>query len=120
MSRRQLVYKKVILFAAVQPGLIKPYAPRRLDVRRSEVRSQVSVINFGTACCNASAAKRQGGVQTVAQCCSVNPSRHHLRRAIANKLSPGTFFLRVFLQCMKALGRPTVEISLDDIDVLEK
>ena len=38
-------------------------------------------------------------------------------RAIANKLSRGTFSFVFFLQCMKALGRPTVEISLDDIDV---
>lgn len=38
-------------------------------------------------------------------------------RAIANKLSRGTFSFVFFLQCMKALGRPAVEINLVDIDL---
>jgi hypothetical protein len=37
-------------------------------------------------------------------------------RAIANKLSRGTFSFAFFLQCMTAIGRPTVEISLANIE----
>jgi hypothetical protein len=38
-------------------------------------------------------------------------------RSIANKLSRGTFSFAFFLQCMTALGRPSVEIDLTDIEI---
>jgi hypothetical protein len=38
-------------------------------------------------------------------------------RAIANKLSRGTFSFAFFIQCMKALGCERVELSLRDIDM---
>jgi hypothetical protein len=36
-------------------------------------------------------------------------------RSIANKLARGAFSFAFFLQCMKALDRPSVEINLADI-----
>lgn len=38
-------------------------------------------------------------------------------RSIANKMSRGSFSFVFFLQCMKSLGRPTVEINLNEIEV---
>lgn len=35
--------------------------------------------------------------------------------AITNKMSRGTFSFAFFLQCMRALGRTHVEVSLDEI-----
>lgn len=36
-------------------------------------------------------------------------------RSVTNKLSRGTFSFAFFLQCMKAMGRPSVEIDLRPI-----
>jgi hypothetical protein len=36
-------------------------------------------------------------------------------RSIANKMSRGSFSFAFYLQCMKALGRTTVQIDLTDI-----
>lgn len=38
-------------------------------------------------------------------------------RSIANKMSRGSFSFAFFLQCMKSLGRPTVEINLSEIEL---
>jgi len=35
--------------------------------------------------------------------------------AITNKMSRGTFSFAFFLQCMKALGRTHIEVSLEEI-----
>lgn len=39
--------------------------------------------------------------------------------AITNKMSRGTFSFVFFLQCMKALGRTHVEVSLEEIGLVE-
>lgn len=36
-------------------------------------------------------------------------------RSIANKMSRGSFSFAFFLQCMRALGKPSVHIDLTDI-----
>jgi Domain of unknown function (DUF6471) len=42
---------------------------------------------------------------------------HETERSIANKMSRGSFSFAFFLQCMRALGKPSVHIDLTDIGV---